>query len=137
AQDAGRHDEWDVEPGLLEDLERLAAAEARHDAVGDDEVPDAAPEGLGHGLGGLHALEGDGITAALELPHEEVRVVLVVLDDENCERAFHRALASSLATGRGRAGWALSAGARVQWMVAPPPGLAAAQIRPPWRCTIR
>ena len=78
-------DEGDVGAFCARDRERRQGVELRHPAVGDDHVPRAVLQGRPHGVARLDALEGDPVSAPIELPQQEARVVLRVLDHQQAQ----------------------------------------------------
>src|SRR5207245_6485411 len=86
---AGDDDERGVQTLLLPHLHGVQRAEAGHVVVRDDEVEARAAQGRGHGRPGVHPLPCDVPSAALELLHDELRVLFAVLDEEHRERSAH------------------------------------------------
>ena len=84
---AGDEDEGHVQPALLESGQRLERVELREPVVGDDDVPGRGEERLLERLGGVHAVEAHQPPLGLERVHDEGRVCLGVLDQEDAERA--------------------------------------------------
>src|SRR5439155_6015781 len=86
---AARDDEErQIQPALLDDLERLRRAEGRHVVIGENDVPPFLAQRRAQGLRGIDALEGRLITALTQRIDEDARVKLRVLDDQHPERRF-------------------------------------------------
>ncbi len=78
AYGAGNVDEWQVEAGLLENPQRLAAAKSREAEIGEDHVPFLPRQRAAESLGSLHPLACDVVSAMAQLLEQQTRVVLVV-----------------------------------------------------------
>jgi hypothetical protein len=84
---AGDEDEGHVEPALLQTGQRLDRVELRHPVVRDDDVPGRGEERLLERIRGVHAMEAHQPPLGLQRVHDQGRICLGVLDQENAERA--------------------------------------------------
>jgi len=60
-----------------------------HAVIGEDDVPFLVRQRRPEGLRGVHPLERWLEAAAPQLAHEQQRVVLGILDDQDAERNAH------------------------------------------------
>ena len=103
----------------LHDRERGLGAESGHVKVREDHVPRTAREGRAEARLVVDALRLDGEPSAAELAEQQQRVLFAVFDEQRLEGPGPDARAS------------------VKKKVAPSPTALSAQIRPPWRVTMR
>ena len=82
-------DEGQVQPKLLHQGKRCQAVEARHEVVGNHQVPLLAIERGAHLLPSLHLVALRGVAGPLQLDFEQGAVVLGVLDDQHPEWPVH------------------------------------------------
>ncbi len=81
--------EGNVQTSLPQERQRRCAAEGRHAVIADDQIPALALEGGQHGRGVVDPLERRLVPPALELAHEQQRVLLGVFDKQHAERQAH------------------------------------------------
>ena len=86
---AGDDDEGQIEAPLLQNVQCVDTAEAGHRVIGNDDIPLAANKGRAHFVGALHAIVDEVVAAALQFRHQQLPVVVVVLDDKDVEQVFH------------------------------------------------
>ena len=80
-------DERYVEAALVQTGQRLDRVELREPVVGNDHVPRRGQQSLLEALGGIDAVKAHQPPLGLERVHDERRVRLRILDQEDAERA--------------------------------------------------
>ena len=119
---AGDDDARQVEAALGQHPQRIHRRERRQREVADQQVPLARPERPAKRLDGVDAQVVDDVALAGQLEQDERGIVLGVFDHQHPQRLGHRLSAWS---------------GIVKQIVAPDPTAPSAQIRPPWRRTMR
>jgi hypothetical protein len=89
ADGSGHEDERHIAVALFDHFQSAASAEARHREVDQHEIPRLVGERLLESLGGVYAMMGRFVAAALELMQEQCRVIDGILDHEHMQRSCH------------------------------------------------
>ena len=89
ADGPGHEDERHIAVALFDHFQSAASAEARHREVDQHEIPRLVGERLLESLGGVYAMMGRFVAAALELMQEQCRVIDGILDHEHMQRSCH------------------------------------------------